>query len=72
MISRFAQMQRSAYNERFAEVYVRDTLAVHPWRTRIAADATLIYVPIWEVVSFSVGECNHPICHICTTRMRVT
>ena len=20
---------------------------------------------------FSVGECNHPICHICTTRMRV-
>ena len=20
---------------------------------------------------FSVGECNHPVCHICSTRMRV-
>ena len=29
----FALLARSAYNERLAEVYVRDALAVHPWRT---------------------------------------
>ena len=54
----FTELQRSAYNERLAEVYLRDALANHPWRTRSAAAARLLYVPVWEVVSFNVGECN--------------
>jgi len=32
-------------------------------------DRCLVCLNKMEV--FSVGECNHPICHICTTRMRV-
>ena len=45
----FELMQRSAYNERLGEVYLRDALASHPWRTRSAEEATLFFVPIWEV-----------------------
>ena len=56
--AKFEQLQQSAYNERLAEVYMRDALAVHPWRTWSTEDAALIYVPIWEVVSWAVGECN--------------
>ena len=55
---RFEEMRRSAYNERLAEVYIRDALAQHPWRTFRAEEAKLIYVPVWEVVSFNVGDCN--------------
>ncbi|MEC8423703.1 MAG: hypothetical protein VX000_07990, partial [Myxococcota bacterium] len=55
--ARFEQMQRSPYNERLGEVYMRDALAVHPWRTHSAEHAELIFVPVWEVVSFNVGEC---------------
>ena len=54
----FALLARSAYNERLAEVYVRDALAVHPWRTDDPAQATIFYVPLWEVVSFNVADCN--------------
>lgn len=54
----FAPLAQSAYNERLAEVYVRDALAVHPWRTADPGSAVLIYVPLWEVVSFNVGDCN--------------
>lgn len=45
----FELMRRTAYNERLGEVYVRDALAVHPWRTQNAEQAVLFYVPIWEV-----------------------
>jgi hypothetical protein len=54
----FEHMQHSAYNERLGEVYLRDSLAVHPWRTRSPSEATLFFVPIWEIVSFNVDECN--------------
>ena len=54
----FPSMRASAYNERLAEVYVRDALAIHPWRTSDPSAASLVYVPLWEVVSFNVGECN--------------
>ena len=54
----FEALRHSAYNERLAEVYVRDALAHHPWRTYNPSDALLVYIPVWEVVSFNVGECN--------------
>jgi hypothetical protein len=54
----FELMQHSAYNERLGEVYLRDSLAVHPWRTRSPSEATLFFVPIWEIVSFNVDRCN--------------
>lgn len=54
----FQLMQQSAYNERLGEVYLRDALAVHPWRTRSPSEATLFFVPIWEIVSFNVDQCN--------------
>ena len=54
----FEGLRRSAYNERLAEVYIRDALASHPWRTMNAELAKIVYVPLWEVVSFNIGECN--------------
>ena len=54
----FDDLRSTAYNERLAEVYIRDSLAEHPWRTYIAEQAWLIVVPLWEVVSFNVGICN--------------
>jgi hypothetical protein len=45
----FEALRRSAYNERLGEVYLRDALATHPWRTRDAARARLAFVPVWEV-----------------------
>ena len=54
----FDALRRSAYNERFAEVYVRDALMTHSWRTDDPTKALLVFVPIWEIVSFNVGECN--------------
>ena len=54
----FDALRKSAFNERLAEVYLRDALAVHPWRTWSPVLATVVYVPLWEVTSFSVGECN--------------
>ena len=53
-----ATLRQSAYNERLSEVYLRDALEVHPWRTRDPSRASIVYVPLWEVVSFNVGECN--------------
>ena len=56
--SGFKRLQKSAFNERLGEVYIRDALEHHPWRTRDPNRATLVYVPLWEVVSFTIGECN--------------
>jgi len=38
-------------------------------RSEIGEDACQVCMNKMEV--FSVGECNHPVCHICSTRMRV-
>ena len=54
----FELMQQSAYNERLGEAYLRDALAIHPWRTHSPSEATLFFVPIWEVVSFNLDRCN--------------
>ena len=54
----FAELRRTAYRERLGEVEMRDLLERHPQRTRRPREATLFFVPIWEVTSFRIGECN--------------
>ena len=54
----FAERMRTWYHERLGEVHMRDLLENHPWRTHRAADATLFFIPVWEIVSFRIGDCN--------------
>lgn len=54
----FDSMRSSPFNERLAEVEMRELLSRSRWRTRDPAKALLFYVPIWEVVSFKLGSCN--------------
>eukprot|EP00966_Prymnesium_polylepis_P018186 419568-Prymnesium_polylepis.1 len=59
----FAELRRTWYRERLGEVSMRDQLERHPLRTRRPREAALFFVPIWEVTSFRIGDCNgttHP------------
>ena len=65
----FDDMQRSAYNERLGEVYLRDALVQHPWRTRSPEQAKVFFVPLWEVRAREL--CRTLVCtHVCTRHVR--
>ena len=54
----FSQLRASPLNERLAEVEMHEALRRHPQRVENANDAQLFYVPIWEVSSWHLGDCN--------------
>lgn len=54
----FSQLRRTYLSERTAEVDMRDLLAAHPRRTLEPRRASLFFIPVWEVSSFYLGECN--------------
>ena len=54
----FDALLSTAFAERLAEVHLRDQLAVHPQRTRRPEEASLFYIPLWDVVSATLGDCN--------------
>ena len=39
--------------------------------TRVTRDTCSVQVCMNKIEVWSVGECNHVICHVCSTRMRV-
>ena len=52
--ARFEKMQRGSMSEWMGEVEIRNVLAIQPQRTRVAAEAELFFVPIWECAQQSV------------------
>ena len=54
----FDALENSTATEKLGEVRLSDALATHPRRTRDPDAAALFFVPLWEYVSWAIGDCR--------------